>query len=262
MREELAETLVWDTHAHLTDPGLEKHLDKLLVETHDAGVHGIINIAVDPETSRKALRQVERAPDRLRVTVGLHPHEASRFNSDTIQDLKSLACEDPVVAIGEIGLDYHYFRSEQTCQLKAFKSQMEMASELNRPVVIHSRKAEAEVADILEEMRDGLTGGVLHCYTGRKEEAGRVLDLGFYISFTGIVTFGDTGMDELVRFVPLEKILLETDSPYLAPVPYRGKINSPSYLPIIAEKLAALKGVSNEELISETSNNASLLFGL
>jgi len=113
-----------------------------------------------------------------------------------------------------------------------------------------------------KKMRDGLTGGVLHCYTGRKEEAGRVLDLGFYISFTGIVTFGDTGMDELVRFVPLEKILLETDSPYLAPVPYRGKINSPSYLPIIAEKLAALKGVSNEELISETSNNASLLFGL
>jgi TatD DNase family protein len=258
----LADTLIWDTHAHLTDPGLEKTLNKVLDDTRDTGVHGIINIAVDRETSRKALLQANQAPDRMRVTVGLHPHKADRFDFDTIPDLKSLAGEDPVVAIGEIGLDYHYFRSEKTCQLKAFQSQMEMASELDRPVVIHSRDAEVEVADILEEMRDGLTGGVLHCYTGRKEEAGRVLDLGFYISFTGIVTFGDTGMDELVRFVPLERILLETDSPYLAPVPYRGKINSPSYLPIIAEKLAALKEVDYEELISETSNNASLLFGL
>ncbi len=258
----MADIRVWDTHAHLTDPRLEPILPEILNETRKAGVHGIINIAVDPETSRSALLQAGQAPERMRVTVGLHPHEADRLDPETLPELKSLAGEDPVVAVGEIGLDYHYFRSERGNQLKAFRSQLVMASELGLPVVIHSRDAESEVASILEEMRDVLVGGVLHCYTGGKKEAGRILDLGFHISFTGIVTFGDSAMNELVAFVPLERILLETDSPYLAPVPYRGKLNSPSNLPIIAEKLAALKKVSLDELISVTSNNASLLFGL
>ncbi len=221
----------------------------------------MINISVDAETSREALRQARLVPDRMRVTVGCHPHESSHMTPDLIDELKVMAKEDSVVAIGEIGLDYHYMRSDKADQIKAFWLQMGLASELDLPVVIHSREAEGEVVNLIGEVREDLTGGVLHCYTGGLAEAGKAIGMGFYISFTGIVTFGDGSMDDLVRYVPLETLLLETDSPYLAPVPYRGKTNTPAWLPVIVDRIAELKGISLDELISVTSKNARELFG-
>jgi TatD DNase family protein len=233
----------------------------VLDEAREAGVHGVINIAVDVESSREALRQAKLVPDRMRVTVGYHPHEADHLTPDLIDELRVMAREESVVAIGEIGLDYHYLMSAKADQIKAFWLQMGLASEMDLPVVIHSREAEGEVVSLIGEIREDLMGGVLHCYTGGLAEAGKAISMGFYISFTGIVTFGDGSMDDLVRYVPLENLLLETDSPYLAPVPYRGKTNTPVWLPIIADRIAELKGISLDELISVTSKNARELFG-
>ncbi len=209
-----------------------------------------------------ALEQAGKVRDRMRVAIGLHPHEAGRLDTGVMEELEQLARREPVVAIGEIGLDYHYMMSSRSDQLVAFRQQVELAVRLNLPVVVHSRDAEAEVLDILAETRDRLAGGVLHCYTGSLEEAGRAMDLSLFISFTGIVTFGDGSLDELVRYVPLDCLLLETDSPYLAPVPHRGRTNTPAFLPIITRRIAELKGMGVEEVVSAASRNAEKLFGL
>jgi TatD DNase family protein len=253
---------LWDTHAHLTDKRFASDWRRVVDEAFEAGVYGAINIGIDPITSREAMRQADHLPDRMRVTVGLHPHEASRFSPEMMNDIEALARRDLVVAVGEIGLDYHYMRSKRADQLEAFHAQVGIATSLDLPVVIHSRDAENEVVDHLEGMAGELCGGVLHCYTGGIDVAGKVLDLGFYISFTGIVTFGDRAYDDLVRYVPLDRLLLETDSPYLAPVPYRGKTNTPAYLPAIASRVAELKEIGYEDLVSAASRNASDLFGL
>ena len=258
----MSDLRLWDTHVHLTDQRLATVWRDLLDDARDAGVDGVINIGVDAETSREALRQAEQSLDRMRVAIGLHPHEANRLTPGLLEELKVMAREDHVVAVGEIGLDYHYMRSDKADQIRAFWLQMGMAVELDLPVVVHSRQAEGEVVNLLGEMREGLQGGVLHCYTGGITEAGKAISMGFCISFTGIVTFGDGTLDDLVRYVPLESLLLETDSPFLAPVPYRGKINTPSYLPAIANRIAELKGINLDELILAASENAAKLFGL
>ncbi len=225
-------------------------------------MQGVINIAVDVETGRRALCQAAEVPDQMRVAVGHHPHEADHFTHEVRLELEEMARSERVVAVGEIGLDYHYMRSSRREQKKTFQSQLEMAAELNLPVVVHSRGAETDVVDHLKDMRDNLTGGVLHCYTGGIADAERALDIRFHLSFTGIVTFGDSSIDDLVRYVPVGSLLLETDSPYLTPVPHRGKPNSPAYLPIIAHRIAELKGMTQEELISVSSKNATDLFSL
>jgi len=260
--KELTSPRLWDTHAHLTDPRLDTVWSTVVDDAREAGVHGVINIGVNVETGRRALQQSAEVPNLMRVTIGLHPHEADSLTSDVISELREMAQSGHVVAIGEIGLDYHYMRSSRTNQKRAFQAQLEMAAELSLPVVIHSRGAEADVVDYLNEMRDHLNGGVLHCYTGGTAEAERALDSAFNISFTGIVTFGDSSVEDLVRYIPVERLLLETDSPYLTPAPHRGKTNSPAYLPIIARRIAELKGVSEEELISVSSENAVELFSL
>lgn len=253
---------LWDTHAHLTDKRLAPDWKSILDEALAAGVHGVINIGVDVETSREAVNQANQLPERLRATIGLHPHEASRLTPEMIKEIERLAGADPVVAVGEIGLDYHYTISNEVDQKQAFCMQMGLAGEFGLPIVVHSRDAEKDVAHLIEEMGDSLVGGVLHCYTGGILEARKVLDQGFHISFTGIVTFGNGELNDLVRFVPLDRLLLETDSPYLAPIPYRGKINKPAYLPVIATRIAELKGIEVDELIAIASENAYRLFGL
>jgi len=258
----LTEPSLWDTHVHLTDPRLEPAWRTVVDDARDAGVCGVINIAVDVETGRRALRQAGEVPDQMRVAVGHHPHEADRFTHEARMELEEIARSEQVVAVGEIGLDYHYMRSSRSDQKKTFQAQLEMAAELNLPVVVHSRGAETDVVDHLTDMRDNLTGGVLHCYTGGIADAERALDMGLVLSFTGIVTFGDSSIDDLVRYVPAGRLLLETDSPYLTPVPHRGKPNSPAHLPIIAHRIAELKGMTQEDLISVSSKNATDLFSL
>jgi TatD DNase family protein len=258
----LTSALLWDTHAHLTDRRFEASWEQVMEEALEAGVHGVVNVGIDPETSRRALAQAERFPGRMAVTVGLHPHEAKRYSSGMLDELRETAREGTAVAVGEIGLDYHYMMSEKGAQRKAFHDQVEMAVDLGLPVVIHSRDAEEDVVAMLKDFRDRGRGGVLHCYTGGTREAGRALDLGYHVSFTGIVTFRDGSLDALVRYVPLERLLLETDSPYLAPVPHRGKTNSPALLPLIAERMASLREMPVGALIEAASENATALFGI
>jgi TatD DNase family protein len=253
---------LWDTHAHLTEKRLAPDWKLILDEALAAGVHGVINIGVDVETSQAAVNQAEQVPDRLRATVGLLPHEASRLTPEMVVEIEQLAGADLVIAVGEIGLDYHYTLSNEVDQRQAFCMQMGIAGEFGLPIVVHSRDAEKDVAHLIEEMEDSLVGGVLHCYTGGIIEARKMLNLGFHISFTGIVTFSNGELNDLVRFVPLDRLLLETDSPYLAPIPYRGKINRPAYLPVIATRIAELKGIEVDELIAIASENADKLFGL
>jgi len=256
------ETPLWDTHAHLTDPRLEPIWREILDNARAAGVHGVINIGTDLNSCRKALLQAEGIPERMRVTVGLHPHEAGRITPEDLRTLKEMTRSRHVVAVGEIGLDYHHMRSGKDDQIAAFRLQLEAAVESDLPVVVHSRDAEGDVVEMIGEFRDRLKGGVLHCYTGGLAEAKMALELGLYVSFTGIVTFGDGSLDGLVRYVPLDRLLLETDSPYLAPVPYRGKINTPAYLPVIARRIAGIKSIDYDEVVGIASRNAGRLFGL
>ena len=183
------------------------------------------------------------------VSAGVHPHEARLADDKTYDELRGLAREGRIVAIGEIGLDFHYDHSPREVQREVFRRQVRLAREVGRPVIVHTREADAETAAILEEEGARETGGVIHCFTGGQELAQRALALGFYISFSGIVAFPRSeGIQEVARTVPEDRLLIETDAPFLAPPPHRGKRNEPAFVVEVARRVAALRGVSPEEI--------------
>jgi len=207
----------------------------------------VVNIGADLPSSETSVKlAAEHA--MVYATVGVHPHDATTLDDRTLARLKELAAHKKVVAIGEIGLDYYRDLSPRVVQKKAFRKQLEMASELKMPVVIHTREAFQDTLDIVRDFSSSIPGGVFHCFPGKTEDALRVIELGFVISVGGVITYKNSQMSITATQVPLEFIILETDAPYLTPVPHRGTLNEPAYVKIVYEKLAQLKGVPLPEL--------------
>jgi TatD DNase family protein len=250
-----------DSHAHLQWASFDKDREEAVSRAREVGVKYVVNIGFDVDGSRKAVELAELR-EGLYATVGIHPHNASQFNDDVLEELKMLSGHAKVVAIGEIGLDYYRNLSPRTAQKKAFEAQLLLAEELGLPVVVHDREAHSEVLEVLSGF-EGRIEGVMHCFSGSREMAERCVRYGFYISFAGPVTFPNSRrLQAIAKGIDLNKILLETDSPWLAPQEMRGKRNEPAFLPFIAKKIAKLKGISLTELAEATTRNAKEIFQL
>lgn len=251
-----------DTHAHLDFPKLQENFEEVLKNAGDAGVQRIVTIGASRglESNRRALALAEEYP-WIRCTAGIHPHDAEMVDEDVVALIRrDFADNDLVVGIGETGLDYYYDNAPVEQQKWAFREFLQMSKEVDKPVIIHSRDADEDCIAMLEET--GVTGGILHCFTGSRWMAEQLFELDFYLSFSGIVTF-NSGKEllEIAADVPEDRILVETDSPYLAPTPYRGKTNQPAYVRHTAEKIAEARGVSLETFAEQTWDNASRVFG-
>ncbi|MCX7993012.1 MAG: TatD family hydrolase [Fimbriimonadales bacterium] len=249
-----------DTHCHLNHPDLYAEWQAVLFRAQQSGVHRFILIGYDLESSQRAVELAEGS-DLLYAAVGIHPHDASRCSGDTLHHLRELAQHPCVVAIGEIGLDFYRDLSPRTVQHEAFHAQLQLAAELGLPVVIHCRDAYDELLEVLRDYPS--VRGVLHCFSGTAEQAQRGLELGYHLGIGGVVTFKSAEtLRSIVRTMPHDRLLLETDAPYLAPHPYRGKRNEPAYLPLIAQQVAALWQVSLDALAEQTERNVETLFRL
>ncbi|HVF87480.1 MAG TPA: TatD family hydrolase [Pyrinomonadaceae bacterium] len=256
-----------DSHAHIDGEEFDDDRDEVIRRARAAGVRAILNVGTgDPHSgSLERAVQIAEKYDDVYTAVGVHPHDARLFDERAAERLESLLSSyRKIVALGEIGLDYHYDNSPRDEQRRAFARQLHMARALNLPVIIHSRDAEAETVEIL---RDEYTGaarrGVMHCFSGGREMAEQVLEMGFFISFAGNVTFKNAeSLRGVARNVPLDKLLIETDCPYLSPAPLRGRRNEPAHVVATARCLAGLHELSVEELGSITSANFSRLFGV
>jgi len=251
-----------DTHAHLDGGRFAEDLEQVIQRADDQGVHSIITVGCDLESSRASVDLAERYPG-IYATVGVHPHDAATVTPQLLDELAQLATADKVVAIGEIGLDYYRNHCPHDQQQKAFRQQLALARQCKLPVVIHDRDAHDDVLAILREEKAEEIGGVLHCFSGNIEMAKACLDLGFYLSFTGTITYPkNDALREVIRQVPTERILVETDCPYLAAQPWRGKRNEPSYVVKTAETVAEIKGLTLTDVARITSLNAFELFGV
>ena len=252
-----------DSHAHLYDTVFDSDREEVIQRARDEGIEQIIIIGCDTDTSRAAVELADRY-DLIYATVGVHPHEAKTIHDATYHELRRLSSHPKVVAWGEIGLDYHYMHSPKDIQLQVFRNQIRLASELGLPVVIHMREAEEDTLKILKEEKANRIGGVFHCFSGDLTTAEAAIAMNFKISFSGIVTFQNAHrLQSVVKQISLEHIMIETDSPYLTPVPYRGKRNEPAYVRRIAEKIAQLKHpVSLGTVVQTTAANTKHLFGI
>ena len=250
-----------DSHAHLDDARFDADREQVLARARAGGVELVINIGADLESSRQSVALAEGHPF-IYAAVGIHPHDALSLDDAALATLRDMAQHPRVAAIGEIGLDYYRDLSPRAAQQAAFERQLDLAAELGRPVVVHDRDADEDLVAILNRWA-GRLRGVLHCFSGDAALAARVVDWGWYIGVDGPVTFQNARqLPDVVRGVPLSRLLLETDSPYLTPHPYRGRRNEPAYLVWVAEAVAKLKGVSLAEVERVTSQNARDLFGL
>ena len=252
-----------DTHAHIDGHDFSADFDSMLERAAAAGVSAIITIGADMESSKAACALADSI-ENIYCAVGIHPHDAARVTEKCYDVIRQLATDNrKVVAIGEIGLDFFRDRSPRDIQEKVFRCFIRLARELSLPVIIHDRDAHDQVINILREEKAEEVGGVLHCFSGDLQMARECVAMGFFLSIPGTITFpGNEQLREVVRGTKIENLLLETDCPYLAPVPHRGKRNEPAYVRIIAEKVAELKGLSVEDVCRITSLNAQRLFSL
>lgn len=252
-----------DSHCHLDPQYFPAGPDDVLARAEAAGVGGfvVIGVGTDLAPARAAVALAKRIPERAGAAVGVHPHDAVTLTDSTYDELAKLAAEPDVVAVGEIGLDYHYDHSPRDVQRAAFARLVGLAREMKKPIVIHTRNAPEDTLDILarEGARD--VGGVIHCFSEDRAFAEKALDLGFDLSFSGIVTFKSSlSVQEVARWAPLDRILVETDSPYLAPIPMRGKPCEPAYVVYTARRVAELRGMAFEALAEATTANARRAF--
>ncbi len=266
MQEPGGAGLLIDSHAHLEAPEFDGDRAEVIRRAWEAGLKALVTIGAggDLSTCRKAVETAGSCAG-VYASVGIHPHDAGSVRTKTFEKLKNLARHPKVVAIGETGLDYHYMHSPAAEQRKAFRRSLEIARELDLPVVIHTREADKDTLAILKDClaAGGGAGGVVHCFSGDYPFAAQLLDLGLHLSFTGLVTFPRAdGVRDAVRRIPLERILVETDSPYLAPVPFRGRRNEPAHVVHVARKVAEILGKSYEEVAWATGRNAISLFRL
>ncbi len=244
-----------DTHAHLQWASFDKDREKVISRARKAGVKHIVNIGFDLKGSIEAI-ELARKHKGVHATVGIHPHNASQLNKKVLNHLRKLSANPKVVAIGEIGLDYYRNLSSREAQKKAFEVQLFLAEETGLPVVVHDREAHADTLEILSKFK-GKTKGIMHCFSGSREMAEECVNSDFYISFAGPVTFPNSyKLGEIAKWLSLKRILLETDSPWLAPQDMRGKRNEPAFLPLIAKKIAKIKGIYIDEVAEATTENA------
>jgi TatD DNase family protein len=248
---------VIDSHAHLDDKAFCSDLDDVILRAREAGIVRIVVPGTHPASSRKAVEMAGRFPEVF-AAVGVHPHEASANSIHVISDLLN---HSKVVAVGEIGLDYHYDFSPRDKQLACLIPQLELAHQRNLPVILHSREAVADLLDAIDRTAPPPWRGVFHCFGGTVDEADKILKRGFHIGFTGVVTFKNFNGTEVLRRVPPDRLLIETDAPYMAPIPHRGKRNEPAFLPGVADAVARLTGRAVKDVIRETTQNAEVLFG-
>ena len=251
----------FDTHVHLDSPQYRGEVGQVISRARAAGVGWMINVGYDGPSSRRSVQLAEQW-DGLFAAVGYHPHDACGFTRESAGELRQLAGNRRVVAIGEIGLDFYRNLSPRPAQEHCFRRQLHMARELNTPVIIHDRDAHLAVLEILQQ-EPLPAGGVLHCFSGDWSLATQFLELGFYLGLDGPVTFSNgSRAQEVARRIPLDRLLLETDSPYLTPVPHRGQRNEPAYVTLVAQQVARLRGVAVEEIAARTRENAWRLFRL
>ena len=252
---------LFDTHAHLDDSRLYDDIDGVLERAVAAGVMRIATIGCDWQSSLFAVRLAERYSGRIYAAIGVHPHEAKDYSEETAEKLYQLALLPQVVAWGEIGLDFHYDHSPRDVQRRVFRAQIALAKEVGKPMIIHDREAHEEVLAILHEEK--AQTGIFHCFSGSWEMAKICLNLGFYISFAGPVTFSNSRkLQDIAANVPLDRILVETDCPYLSPEPWRGRPNQPAHVAYVAEKLAAIRGLSGDEMAAITTANACRIYDI
>jgi len=251
-----------DSHVHLADPAFDADRDEVIERARRSGASALVCIGESLDAARRCRALAERYPDVCYYTAGVHPHDAASFEAD--RDLDAIRAEVArgAVAIGECGLDYHYDHSPRDRQRMAFAGQLALAAELRRPVVVHTRDAEADTRAMVEEAGRGGVVGVLHCYTGSVELAEVALTAGWFVSFSGIATFRRWTGDDVIRAVPDDRLLVESDAPYLAPVPHRGKRNEPAWVSLTAARVAIVRGGDPVVLGARTADNARRLFGL
>lgn len=250
-----------DTHAHLQWAKFDRDREKVIGRAKKAGVEHIVDIGFDVNSCREAVKLAEEY-EGLYATVGVHPHNASQLNQPSLDELRKLAGKPKVVAIGEIGLDYYRNLSPRESQKKAFEAQLSLAEELKLPVVVHNREAQVETLRILSKF-DGRIKGIMHCFSGNMEMAEWCVKSNFYVSFAGPITYPNSHrLRGIARWTDFNRVLLETDSPWLAPQNKRGRRNEPAFLPFIAEEIAELKGIPVDELAEATTKNAKEIFQL
>lgn len=253
---------IFDTHAHYDDEAFDEDREQLLMGLPRQGVALAVNVGASLHSCRQTCEFMERYP-HIYGAIGIHPNETKELTEDNMVQLGEWCRHPKCVAVGEIGLDYYWDEPERALQKKWFRRQLQLAREEGLPVIIHSRDAAKDTADVMQEEHAGDIGGVVHCFSYTKETARIFLDMGFYIGIGGVITFKNAKkLKEAVQAVPLERIVIETDCPYLAPEPYRGRRNSSLNLPYVVSALAQLKGVSEEEIRRVTWENAHKLYRL
>jgi TatD DNase family protein len=251
-----------DSHVHLADPAFDADREAIIAAARQAGAQALICIGESPDAADRARAVAESHPGFVWHTAGMHPHEASAW--DLARDIPRVRehLDHGAVAIGECGLDYHYDNSPRDVQRAVFAAQLELAAERRRPVVVHTREAVDDTAAMVRDAGTSGVRGVLHCFTGPSSLAEVALDAGWYVSFSGVVTFRKWTDDDLIRSIPADRILVESDAPYLAPVPFRGKRNEPAHVALTLAKVAAARGTSAEELGQVVVGNTVRFFGL
>lgn len=251
---------LFDSHAHYDDERFADEADEIIKKAYESGVKYILNAASDIATSKKSIQLAEKY-DFVYAAVGVHPHEAEHLTDSAFEELKKLCHRPKVVAIGEIGLDYFYDHSPREIQKYWFDKQLKLAKHFEMPFVIHNRDSHEDIMKIIRDNAPFEKPGVFHCYTGSMEMAKELLNMGFYLSFGGPVTFKNAKKAiEVIKNMPLDRLMIETDCPYLTPEPYRGKRNNSSYVRLVAEKIAEVCEISDEEIAKISLENAKRFF--
>ena len=259
---ETKEPMIFESHAHYDDAAFDEDREELLLSMPEKGVSHIVNVAASVE-SLEDIKNLMKKYSFVYGAFGIHPDDVGHLSDEVLKQIRELCKLEKTVAIGEIGLDYYWDKESHDVQKKWFEQQMEVAREEKLPFIIHSREAAADTVDMAKGLKAGDIGGIVHCFSYGKEIAREYLNMGLYIGIGGVITFKNAKkLKEVVEYVPLEQLLLETDCPYLAPAPYRGKRNTSLLIPYIAKEIAAIKGISYEEVVRTTHTNAMKVFNL
>ena len=254
--------MLFDTHSHLNAEQFKEDLQEVIARMKEVGVSYTVVVGFDEVTIKKAIELAE-THDFIYAAVGWHPVDAIDMTEEHLEWLEELAAHPKVVALGEMGLDYHWDKSPKEVQKEVFRKQVRLARKVNLPIIIHNRDATQDIVDILKEENASEVGGIMHCFSGSVEVAKQCVEMNFLISLGGPVTFKNAKKPkEVAMEIPMEQLLIETDCPYLTPHPFRGQRNEPSYVKLVAEEIAKLKGLSYEEVAIKTTENAKKLFGI